>query len=63
MRVGGSDRLIDQRAGLLDPVVAGHPAFEAFEILIDQGDFHGKILLIEKNNQWHKQRDDWGDPC
>ncbi len=32
-------------------------------LLIDQGDFHGKILLIEKNNQWHKQRDDWGDPC
>ncbi|MEZ5574161.1 MAG: hypothetical protein R3F44_00385 [Candidatus Competibacteraceae bacterium] len=29
-------------------------------LLIDQGDFHGKILLIEKNNQWHKQRDDWG---
>ena len=32
-------------------------------LLIDQGDFYGKILLIEKNNQWHKQRDDWGDPC
>ncbi|MCB1826594.1 MAG: hypothetical protein KDJ54_19250 [Candidatus Competibacteraceae bacterium] len=32
-------------------------------LLIDQGDFHGKLLLIEKNNQWHKQRDDWGDPC
>ncbi len=32
-------------------------------LLIDQGDFHGKILLIEKSNQWRKQRDDWGDPC
>ena len=32
-------------------------------LLIDQGDFHGKILLIENNNQWRKQRDDWGDPC
>ena len=32
-------------------------------LLIDQGDFQGKLLLIEKENQWHEQHDDWGEPC
>lgn len=32
-------------------------------VLIDQGDFHGKLLLIEKENKWREQRDDWGEPC
>ncbi|HRD66529.1 MAG TPA: hypothetical protein PKY50_10280 [Candidatus Competibacter sp.] len=32
-------------------------------LLLDQGDFQGKMLLIETGNVWREQRDDWGEPC
>lgn len=32
-------------------------------LLLDQGDFQGKMLLIEKGNKWREQRDNWGEPC
>lgn len=32
-------------------------------LLLDQGDFQGKMLLIETGNAWREQRDDWGEPC
>jgi len=31
--------------------------------LIEYGDFDGKELFIQEGSTWHRQRDDWGEPC
>ncbi len=56
---GDSDDLIVNLAAMADTNQDGL----ADVLLMDQGDFQGKVLLIEKGNQWHEQRDDWGEPC